>query len=227
MKFIPLGLQCSVPEALRKANVREYSYPFDWLWSPSITTYTILKLLLTEGINSTIEYMTTGWSYYTYLNNEHYITSDKNTESQMNKITGLGITHFTINDDFKEKLQRRLERLLDDIKSNNELIFIYADAANLELNYHINDICYGLPATNDLLKIYELLQQYSNNFSILYFCWNENNIQNTVIKHIPFDYQPHWFDVCNIIKKYIEKTYTNNNILENNETIENNEIIFD
>jgi hypothetical protein len=45
MKVIPLGLQCSVPEGIKRANLREYSYPFDWLWSPSKTTYNILNIL--------------------------------------------------------------------------------------------------------------------------------------------------------------------------------------
>lgn len=30
MKVIPLGLQCSVPDGIKRANMREYSYPFDW-----------------------------------------------------------------------------------------------------------------------------------------------------------------------------------------------------
>ena len=46
MKVIPVGLQCSVPQGIKAANFREYSYPFDWLWSPSKTTYNILKILL-------------------------------------------------------------------------------------------------------------------------------------------------------------------------------------
>ena len=41
MKVITLGLQCSVPEGIKRAKLREYSYPFDWLWSPSKTTYNI------------------------------------------------------------------------------------------------------------------------------------------------------------------------------------------
>jgi hypothetical protein len=41
MKVIPFGLQCSVPEGIKRANLREYSYHFDWLWSVSdlIKTY--------------------------------------------------------------------------------------------------------------------------------------------------------------------------------------------
>ena len=46
MKVIPLGLHCSVPEGIKRANMREYSYPIDWLWSPSKTTYNILSLSL-------------------------------------------------------------------------------------------------------------------------------------------------------------------------------------
>uniref|UniRef100_A0A6C0EDW5 Uncharacterized protein n=1 Tax=viral metagenome TaxID=1070528 RepID=A0A6C0EDW5_9ZZZZ len=31
MKIIPLGLQFSVPEAIKQLNIREYSYSLDWL----------------------------------------------------------------------------------------------------------------------------------------------------------------------------------------------------
>ena len=97
MKFIPIGLQCSVPEGIKRANLRIYSYPFDWLWTPSKTTYFILNILINEGIEKAVEYMTSGYTYYRYLGNEHYRTINKITECQMNKDSGLGITHFTIN----------------------------------------------------------------------------------------------------------------------------------
>lgn len=64
---------------------------------------------------------------------------DKITQYQMNKNSGLGIIHFTINDEFKGKLKIRLERLLNDIKSGEKIIFIYADAANKLLNYHLDE----------------------------------------------------------------------------------------
>ena len=116
MKVIPLGLQCSTPEGIRRANIREYSYPFDWLWSPSKTTYNILKILINDGIDLALEYMTTGYKYYKYLGNERYILVDEITECQMNKDSGLGNTHFIINsEEYKNKLKTRLERLLTDI----------------------------------------------------------------------------------------------------------------
>jgi hypothetical protein len=107
MKVIPLGLQCSVPEGIRRAGLREYSYPFDWLWTPSKTTYTILYILINEGIEKALEYMTTEYTYYTYLENEHYISTNAITHSQMNKHSGLGITHFIINNEYKCKLKIR------------------------------------------------------------------------------------------------------------------------
>jgi len=165
MKVIPLGLQCSVPEGIKRANFREYSYPFDWLWSPSKTTYNILRILINDGIEKTLEYMTTGYTYYRYLGNEHYISVDNITESQMNKNTGLGNTHFTINNEYKNKLKTRLERLLNDIKSNENILFVYADAANPYLNYHLDEIEYGVDATEHLLKIYELIYPVNNNIT--------------------------------------------------------------
>ena len=60
MKFIPLGIQCSVPEGIKRANLREYSYPLDWLWTPCKTSYDILNILINKGIDETVKYMTMG-----------------------------------------------------------------------------------------------------------------------------------------------------------------------
>jgi hypothetical protein len=203
MKYIPLGLQCSVPEGIKRANLRYYSYPFDWLWCPSKTTYNILYVLLNEGIEKAIEYMTTGYTYYKYLGNEHYIHVDNITESQMNNNTGLGITHFTINNEYKSKLKIRLERLLSDIISLENILFIYADAANKYLNYHLDNIEYGVNATEYLLKIYELIYPINNNIKIIYFCWNERKEASNIIEYIPYDFKYHWGEISELIKIYL------------------------
>ena len=203
MKIIPLGLQCSIPEAIKQLNIREYSYPLDWIWSPSQTTYNILQILLNNGIDECINYMTTGFTYYKYMNNEHYISINEVSNCQMNKNTGLGITHFTINDDYKITLKKRLTRLLVDIKSLEDVIFIYADAANPYLNYHLDEIEYGKDATEYLLKIHDLIYPINKNIQIIYFCWNERLSENNIIKYIPFDYKNNWFEVTTIIKKYL------------------------
>ena len=206
MKVIPLGLQCSVPEGIIRANLREYSYPFDWLWFPSKTTYHLLSILINDGVENVLEYMTTGYTYYRYLGNEHYISVDNITESQMNKNTGLGNTHFTINNDYKNKLKRRLERLLRDIKSDENILFVYADAANPYLNYHLDGIAasaYGIDATEYLLKIYELIYPVNNNIKIVYFCWNERKRENDIIEYISYDFKKNWGEVSELIKTYL------------------------
>ena len=78
---------CSGRNQTRQSS---YSYPFDWLWCPSKTTFDILSLLIHNGIESAVEYMTTGYTYYRYLGNEHYISvkDGVTTECQMNKHTG-------------------------------------------------------------------------------------------------------------------------------------------
>jgi hypothetical protein len=203
MKVIPLGLQCSVPEGIKRANLREYSYPFDWLWSPSKTTYDILSILINEGVENALDYMTTGYTYYRYLGNEHYISVDNITESQMNKNSGLGNTHFIINDEYKSKLKTRLGRLLRDIISLENILFVYADAANSFLNYHLDEIEYGVDATEYLLKIYELIYPINNNIKIVYFCWKEREGEKNIIEYIPYDFKSHWVEVSELIKTYL------------------------
>ena len=203
MKVIPLGLQCATPDGIKYANLREYSYPFDWLWTPSKTAYNILNILINNNIEDAIEYMTTGYTYYKYLGNEKYISVDYVTESQMNKNTGLGITHFTINDEYKSKLKIRLERLLNDIKSNEKILFLYTDATNPDSNYYLDDIEYGVDATEYLLKIHELIYPINNNIKIIYFCWNERKQENNIIEYIPYEYKTLLSEISEIIKIYL------------------------
>jgi hypothetical protein len=204
MKFIPLGLGCIIPEALKRASLREYSYPFDWLWSPSKTTYSILQILLTQGIDSAVEYMTNGYSYYEYLGNEHYNSCENVTENQMNKNTGIGITHFTINDEYKAKLKIRFERLLRDIQSQDRIAFLYSDSTNSEFNYYLDEVEYGVDGYEYLLKIYELILPINPNIEFYYFCWrNRVRESNDIIKFIPYDYYYCWLDISELAKNYL------------------------
>ena len=204
MKFIPLGLQCSVPEGIKRASLREYSYPFDWLWTPSKTTYEILKILINDGVEKALQYMTNEYSYYRYLDNEHYMSVKHTTECQMNKHTGLGNTHFKINDDYKMKLRTRLERLINDIKSNEKILFIYADAANPILNYHLDEIEFGVDANEYLEKIYHLIYPINNNIKLVYFCWNNRLNCKRNIEYIKFNYKQHWCEVSVLINDYLQ-----------------------
>jgi len=203
MKIIPIGLQCSVPHAIKDANLRQYSYPFDWHWLPSETTYNILLILLRDGIDKAIEYMTTGYTYYKYFCNEHYLSTKGVTPYQMNKHTGLGIVHFKINTEFKEKLKRRFERLLADIHSSEPILLIYADAANRFFNYYLDEKDYGVNATEYLIKIHDLLKTVKQDFKILYFCWPERLSNDKKITYIPITFGRDCSHVRDIIKDYL------------------------
>jgi hypothetical protein len=209
MKVIPLGLQCSVPDAIQKANLREYSHPFDWMWTPSKTTYDILSVLINDGIDDAVEYMTTGYSYYKYLGCERYLSIGSISECQMNSTSGLGCTHFTMNEEFKTKLKGRLTRLLQDITSGESLLFVYADAASPTMNYHLDDVEYGLDATEHLLKIYELINPLNSRIQVVYFCWNERVGTNGIIEYVPFDFKPDWHHVSYLIQCYLERRTSN------------------
>ncbi len=208
MKIVPLGLQCSVLEGIKQANMRECAYPFDWCFSPCKTTYDILKILIDDGVEKSFEYMTTGYTYYQLINGtERHLSVDFVTNCQMNKKTGLGIVHYTVDDNYKIKLKRRLERLLKDIKSNENILFIYADAANPRRNYYLDEIEYGTDATEYLLKIHDLIYPFNNNIKILYFCWNERKKVNEKIEYISYEYQNDWHDVKDVIRNYLVEKY--------------------
>ncbi len=209
MKFIPIGIQCAVPDAINKSKLREYSYPFDWLWCPSKTTYDILECLVNKGIESTIEFMTTGLSSFIYKGNERYISTNEPTECQMNKNTGLGFTHFTINDEYIMKLRRRLTRLYNDICSQHKIFFVYADSANTEHSYWLDDINYEFDATADLIHIYDLIHTINPNIEILYFCWDSRVGSDSKISYIPFSKIRNWHirdwnGVSVLIQQYFE-----------------------
>jgi hypothetical protein len=214
MIYIPLGIQCSSTGGIRDANFRKYGYPFDWVWSPSKTTYTILTILL-DGITSSnqqiidtnidkaIDYMTTGYTYYQHHNNEHFRSTDNISASQMNKNTGLGIVHNIINDEFRDKLRRRFLRLFTDICSNENILFIYADAGNPSINYYLDDVEYGVDGTEYLLKIFGLIHPINSNIKIVYFCWPERKRENTIIEYVPYDYKSTWQEVSSVINNYL------------------------
>jgi len=201
-------------------DLRTCSYPFDWLWSPGKTTYTILKILLEKGIDDTVEYMTSGLSCYKYAYNEHYEKTAERTTNYINPNSGLGITHFEIDVEFKMKLKRRFARFLEDMYSTEPIVFIYADAANPCMNYHIDGICYGNDASSDLASIYELLQPIHPNMEILYFCWKSRECEwhgrfTKHIRYIYFDYKADWgkvvyFDLNKELMSYKQRITMNN-----------------
>jgi hypothetical protein len=150
--------------------------------------------------------MTHGYTYYTYLGNDKFISSDVPTKYYINSETGLGVVHYIINDEYKDTLRRRLGRLLNDIKSNEHIMFIYADAANPEKNYSLDNVEYGLDATEYLLKIYDLIYPINNNIKIVYFGWTERKKENSdKIEYVYYHYKSDWIYVRDLITCYLNE----------------------
>ena len=95
--------------------------------------------------------------------------------------------------------------MLKDINNSDEsLLFVYADAANPRLNYHLDEIEYGIDATEYLQNIYELIYPLNHRIKIVYFCWNERKKENDHrIEYVSFDFKNHWDEVSDVIKNYL------------------------
>ena len=48
MNFISIGIHCVVADAIKMANKRINSFPFDYMWCPAKTTLNILEYLINE-----------------------------------------------------------------------------------------------------------------------------------------------------------------------------------
>jgi hypothetical protein len=203
-KYIPLGVHCAIPRALKEAGLSEYSYPFDWNWCPSKTTYAILKILLVEGVEEAITYMTTGYTYYNWsCINEEFTSTQEKTRYQINSQTGLGITNYIIDEEYIIKLRRRLIRLKTDINSETKIKFLYADTANPFHNYIVDGVEYGTQATPYLEKIYDLVYEYNQNIEVIYFCWPTRLQQSDKITHHEMPHTRMWHVQAEFIKNYL------------------------
>jgi hypothetical protein len=206
VKFISLGLQCIVPQGIILAKHHEYDYPLDWNFSPSKTTYNILYHLLHHGVDSAFEYMTTGNSCFRNIGRGRFAFFNEPSTTFTNIDTGLTIVNFTMVDDCIDTLKKQLIKFRSDITSLHRIIFIYSDAVNPASNYHINDIEYGVDATEYLIKIYHLVFPFNNNIKILYFCWNERHGKPChEIEYIPFDNKTYLSEVSEIIRNHIRR----------------------
>ena len=187
MIYIPIGSQCHVADSLKKAGLRFSSYPFDYIFSTGKSTYNITYILINNGIDSAIEYMTTGYSYYKHIGNEHFVEANEVTTVLINKNTNIGIVHDNIDDDYKTKLKRRFTRLLSLILLNEPICLCYADSNGRDYVYRIDGIEYTVDATDELIKLHSLLIQYNSNIEIKYFAWPERIRHDNAITYIEFE----------------------------------------
>ena len=206
VKLIPIGLQCSVSEAIRAAGVRAEAYPFDWLFCPASTSLAVFRVLLASGVDAAAALMVdgTGESRYRAIGNERFVRSETPSyEYFINAATGLGVTHYAADTPaFADMIKRRLRRLLDALAGPEPLMFMYADAASEADNYEVDGTVLGLDATDTLVELAELLSAsplVAAPFKVVYYCWRSRFVSADVgggkLAFCPFEPMASWVDV--------------------------------
>ena len=124
--FVSLGAACSCSTSLRNAKLQFYSYPFDWVGGPDII--------------SRIKFFPK--NFEDFIIKENLTFSGKvditKCDAYKDEIRGMLFNHdFKQGRDFDEmfeevktKFQRRAKRLIEQIKSSKNVLFVYMHSPN-------------------------------------------------------------------------------------------------
>ncbi len=181
MIIIPIGIQCTNKDFLKKINKTYATLPFDWMLSNPKFVYEMLYLLLDMNMNINELVLNhffkcdnrANWSKL-----EHYYTCD-NGLALCNTLYNVIFPHDEISNDTINKYVRRFERLKNLIlESDDKLIFIYSSQSSLEEgNFTINKNEVITEVYLYLSKIYELIGKYRNKYKLIVF--DSINQENT------------------------------------------------
>ena len=162
--YVSLGAACSCTGTLRARNLQHYSYPFDWLYGST----------LPERVNILVN------DFKDWINKEdlEYVGNRLEPEPcdiYANKRTGIVFNHdfpleVPLDDSWtsvNEKYTRRIERLLEQIQTSNNVLFVYMETPAQQ----------DILDNNSLQEIHKTLKNRfpETNIDILYI-YNSNNI---------------------------------------------------
>jgi transposase-like protein len=175
MLFISLGSNCSISYQLKKLNLKNKSYPFDWC-------KTSMNQLLNVLGNDFIDY-NESLSLYKFSELHHnFITNDKYSlilKNNYNITFAHELRDINNLDMYKEKIKRRIERFKN--INNNKVTFVRIELNIIKENYK-----------DKIIKLCEILNKYSNNYIlkiIINSCIDFDDLpQNVIIyKYDEFD----------------------------------------
>ena len=160
--FISLGEYCAPAQVFQSLNIRDASYPFDWLYSTlEQNVKFIIEMIETNSISSVYE------KYITFLSKdvEHF---DRN-------IFNYAFPHESsvFNDEFKEKSKRRIERLFESLHSKEPICFVFSNR-------------YDTCNKEDFLKLFDLLSSIGTEYKCIIFHGDESlqiNHPNCICKY--------------------------------------------
>jgi GTPase SAR1 family protein len=138
-KLIPIGQHCNITYSLQKLGLKKETSLFEWFESDSLTSVTKIINLIKNNIDTNI---VCGQDYKIFLlhNNSDIYTF-----------------HYTVVE-YKEIFKRRVERFINDIKNENEILFVRINSYTISTSKkEIEDFIESIKSINPELNIKFLL----------------------------------------------------------------------
>lgn len=136
VKFISLGGNCSIAKQMRNNNINQKTLPFDWVRCNDFNM--VLKLL-----DNNFEYFMDNLKLINIDNDNKFVIhtrEDKSSYIYRDMKYNITFYHdFYDNvdiDEVKDKYRRRISRLYQILKSNEEIVFVRSDifVKNIDIN---------------------------------------------------------------------------------------------
>lgn len=133
MEIIPLGSTCSVAYQLRRLGLRNFAFPFDWI---RINNLSLVTDLMENNFVNFLDLQN-----YEFLEVSHKFEVNKKMISYIYQNQFCRFYHefdrYIDNSNFmkfKDKYNRRIERLYQIIRVKKKILFIREEIGNLSLN---------------------------------------------------------------------------------------------
>jgi len=208
---ISIGDHCAIPMLLKELNIRNCSYPFDWISNAN----ELYETNIMHNVELITELTSNKQNCEIIVNK--FLGDALHKENKINSKTNIWFPHESgTEQEIIQKYIRRFNRLHNDLYKPTVFII-------LTRHYYISeDIFQNI--TNQLLKY--------NTDSVIYFIsgcdhnyFNNTNLKNprVIFKHIPYDISQFYnYDYTNFrpaIKKYLQEIFyiTSNQTLDYHE----------
>jgi hypothetical protein len=184
-EYISLGSNCSITYQLNKFGLRTQSYPFDWT---KITLNQLISVLENKFHNyvESIEFRNLSESH-PLLIDEQLNKPEETTSIVLTNYYSIQFAHeiskkYEI-EDFKIKLNQRINRFNGLEKSFQEVNFIRIELKPLNTNW-----------SKQIMKLYSLLGYYCENFKLILIVCSDYKFEfpPNIIVHRFEKFEPNW-----------------------------------
>lgn len=217
--YVSLGAGCSCTQTLRKSYLQYYSYPFDWLYGADfIDRIKIIANDFKDWIN---------------IEDLELIGTRENPlpcNIYKNKKTGIVFNHDfplskSLEDSYlevKQKYERRIKRLVNQIEASERVLFVYLELPNERKEITNKDLIMGYEMLKNRFENVDIniLYLYSSR-EVDYYCKKVIQV-NEHVTRINFDYDAYNKEFPYCVKEYLLNNLFNNFIITNKHLSYNN-----